>query len=107
MEKEKKRIAKKEKIAADKSELRKKMSVIATTTLDNDEDLLMSRRLWDEVQKKGFDGVGEKSDEESDDGSAESDEESKGGDDSDAISQDGEDESNSDSEEIDEKVARV
>ena len=86
MEKEKKRVAKKEKIAADKSELRKKMSVIATTTLDNDEDLLMSRRLWDEVQKKGFDGVGEKSDEESDDDSAESEEESKGGDDSDEIS---------------------
>jgi len=50
IEKEKKRAAKKEKIAADKSELRKKMSVIATTTLDNDEDLLMSRRLWEEVQ---------------------------------------------------------
>ena len=49
MEKEKKRAAKKEKIAADKSELRKKMSVIATTTLNNDEDLLMPRKLWDKL----------------------------------------------------------
>ena len=39
------------------------MSVIATTMLDNDEDLLMSRRLWDDLQKKGFEGIGEKSDE--------------------------------------------
>jgi hypothetical protein len=45
--KDKKRQAKKEKVLADKSELRKKMSVIATTTLDNDEDLAMSRKLWD------------------------------------------------------------
>jgi len=45
--KEKKRQAKKEKVLADKSDLRKKMSVIATTTLDNDEDLTMSRKLWD------------------------------------------------------------
>ena len=62
MEKEKKRAAKKEKILADKSELRKKMSVIATTTLDNDEDLFMSRKLWDDVRRKGFEGVGDKSD---------------------------------------------
>lgn len=39
IEKEKKRLAKKERINAQKSDLRKKMSVIATTTLDNDEDL--------------------------------------------------------------------
>jgi len=45
--KDKKRQAKKEKVLADKSDLRKKMSVIATTTLDNDEDLTMSRKLWD------------------------------------------------------------
>lgn len=115
IEKQKKRAAKKEKVAADKSELRKKMSVIATTTLDNDEDLLMSRRLWEEVQKKGFEGVGEKSDEDSsgsddDDGSSDG-EESKGrADDEDDDSEMGsEDErladgENSDSsEEIDEK----
>lgn len=63
IEKEKKRLAKKEKVQADKSDLRKKMSVIATTTLDNDEDLLMSRKLWDDVRKKGFENAGEKSDE--------------------------------------------
>ncbi len=50
------------------------MSVIATTTLDNDEDLMMSRKLWDDVRNKGFDGVGEKSDESSDS----DDEEQKG-----------------------------
>lgn len=66
MEKEKKRLAKKEKVATDKSELRKKMSVIATTTLDNDEDLMMSRRLWDDIRKKGFEGAGEKSESEND-----------------------------------------
>ena len=65
MEKEKKRQAKKDKVAADKSEYRKKMSVIATTTLDNDEDLLMSRKLWDDVRKRGFDKAGESSDEDS------------------------------------------
>ena len=49
MEKEKKRAAKKEKIAKDKTELRKKMSVIATTTLNNDEDLLLPRKIWDKL----------------------------------------------------------
>mmetsp|Transcript_46789 Transcript_46789/g.61895 ORF Transcript_46789/g.61895 Transcript_46789/m.61895 type:complete len:360 (+) Transcript_46789:884-1963(+) len=99
--KEKKRQAKKEKVQADKSELRKKMSVIATTVLDNDEDLTLSRKLWDEVAKKGFEGVGEKSD----DDESESSEESKGSDDSDME----EDEADGDSsvEEIDEKEARV
>jgi len=63
---DKRRAAKKDKVLADKSELRKKMSVIATTTLDNDEDLLMPRKIWDELQKKGFEGVGEKSDESDD-----------------------------------------
>ena len=114
IEKDKKRAAKKEKIIADKSELRKKMSVIATTTLDNDEDLLMSRKLWDDLQKKGFEGVGEKSDDEDDsEGSeddsdgAESSEENKYSDDSE--NEDGEEDvaSGSDSDEIDEKQARI
>lgn len=78
MEKEKRRREKKEKVLADKSELRKKMSVIATTVLDNDEDLTLSQKLWDEVRKKGFEGVGDKSDDES-----ESSEEEKGDSDSD------------------------
>ena len=77
--KEKKRVAKKEKIAKDKTELRKKMSVIATTTLDNDEDLHLSNRLWDEIRRKGFEKVGDNSDDEdSDDG----DDDGKGSDDS-------------------------
>ena len=77
MEREKKRAAKKEKIAADKSELRKKMSVIATTIEGgNDEDLMMSRKLWDEVQKKGFEGVGERSDD--DEGGSDGSDESSG-----------------------------
>ncbi len=84
--KDKKRVAKKEKILKDKSELRKKMSVIATSTLDNDEDLHLSDKLWDAVRRKGFDKVGEKSDdeeEESDsddgkDGDSDSDESATG-----------------------------
>jgi len=80
---DKRRAAKKEKVLADKSELRKKMSVIATTTLDNDEDLLMPRKLWDDLQKKGFEGVGEKSDESEGSESSGEDEESKHSSDSD------------------------
>lgn len=70
IEKEKKRLAKKERTAALKSDLRKKMSVIATTTLDNDEDLQMSKGLWDKLHEKGFEGIGEES---SKDGSSDSD----------------------------------
>ena len=58
------------------------MSVIATTMLDNDEDLLMSRRLWDDLQKKGFEGIGEKSDEDDSSSDDESSEEKKHADDS-------------------------
>ncbi len=55
IEKEKKRAAKKERESKNKSDLRHKMSVIATTTgIDNDEELNMSSRLWDEVRKQGF-----------------------------------------------------
>ena len=77
--KEKKRVAKKEKIAKDKTELRKKMSVIATTTLDNDEDLHLSNRLWDEIRRKGFEKVGDNSDDEDSDNG---DDDGKGSDDS-------------------------
>ena len=76
IEKEKKRKDKKEKIANDKTELRKKMSVIATTTLDNDEDLVMSRKLWDDIRKKGFEGAGDKSSDDSDSSEEEKGEES-------------------------------
>ena len=55
IEKEKKRAAKKERESKNKSDLRHKMSVIATTTgIDNDEELNMSSRIWDEVRKQGF-----------------------------------------------------
>ena len=47
MEKEKKRKEKKEKVQADKSELMKKMSVIASNSLDNDEDIHLSSKQWD------------------------------------------------------------
>jgi hypothetical protein len=51
MEKEKKRAAKKERELKQKSELRQKMSVIATSTgIDNDEELHMSQRLWEDVR---------------------------------------------------------
>ena len=103
VEKEKKRQAKKEKVLADKSELRKKMSVIATTTLDNDEDLLMSRKLWDSVRQKGFEQAGDKSEDEDDS----SDEERKAirdSDDSDSDEAEDEDDSESSGDEmVDEK----
>ena len=103
VEKEKKRQAKKEKVLNDKSELRKKMSVIATTTLDNDEDLLMSRKLWDSVRDKGFDAAGEKSEESSD-----SDEERKALRESDDSEDEDEDEESSSGDELpDEKQAQI
>lgn len=75
------------------------MSVIATTTLDNDEDLMMSRKLWDDVRNKGFDRVGEKSDESSD-----SDEEERKGEED--MSDQEENEESSD-DEIDEKQQAI
>ena len=44
MEKEKKRRAKKEKVLKEKGDLMKKMSVIASNSLDNDEDLHLSSK---------------------------------------------------------------
>ena len=106
MEKEKKRAAKKEKIAADKSELRKKMSVIATTTLNNDEDLMMPRKLWDKLHQKGFEAIEENS-EDDDDADGQSDESDDSDQDSDEDASENsnadEDESNSDSDSMDEK----
>ena len=96
IEKEKKRKDKKEKIANDKTELRKKMSVIATTTLDNDEDLVMSRKLWDDIRKKGFEGAGDKSSDDSDSSEEEKGEES-----------DAQEEDESSEDELDEKERAV
>lgn len=58
--KEKKRQAKKEKEIKLKSDLRQKMSVIATSTgIDNDEELNLNSRLWDELRQKGFEHLDE------------------------------------------------
>ncbi len=55
IEKEKKRAAKKEREIKAKQDYRQKMSVIATSTgIDNDEELNMNGRLWDELREKGF-----------------------------------------------------
>ncbi len=59
MERERKRAAKKERELKAKSDLRQKMSVIATTTgIDNDEELNLNRRLWAQVHETGFEGIG-------------------------------------------------
>jgi hypothetical protein len=59
MDRDKKRVAKKERELKAKSDLRQKMSVIATTTgIDNDEELNLSRKLWASVHENGFDGIG-------------------------------------------------
>lgn len=62
IEKDKKRAAKKERELKAKSDLRQKMSVIATSTgIDNDEELNMNTRLWDELREKGFEHLDEES----------------------------------------------
>lgn len=51
IQKEKKRQEKKERIQKAKSDLRKKMSVIASSGVDgNDEDLFLSRKIWEKLQ---------------------------------------------------------
>ena len=74
-----KRADKKDRVAAAKSDIRKKMSVIASSAIENDEDLMLSKRLWDKVRTKGFENVGDKTD--SDDSSSSSEEEKKDNDD--------------------------
>ena len=59
MDREKKRVAKKERELKAKSDLRQKMSVIATQHgIENDEELNMSRKLWAKVHETGFDVIG-------------------------------------------------
>lgn len=63
IQREKKRAEKKERVLKAKSDLRKKMSVIASNGVDgDDEELHLSQKLWDKVRAKGFDKVGDKSD---------------------------------------------
>jgi hypothetical protein len=50
VEKEKKRALKKERVAAAKQDIAKKMSVIAATTINNDEDLLLDSKTWDKLK---------------------------------------------------------
>lgn len=51
MEKAKKRQAKKLREAEAKQDTRKKMSVIASSTLNNDEDLILDKRTWDKLKQ--------------------------------------------------------
>ena len=75
------------------------MSVIATTTaLDNDEELHLPNRVWEDLRKKGFEEFDKKSDESS--GSDESDD----SDDSNQLESDEEESSDS---EVDDKVKAV
>ena len=67
IDREKKRAAKKEREIKQKFDLRQKMSVIATTTaMDNDEELHLPNRVWEDLHKKGFEGLDELSDNQSD-----------------------------------------
>ena len=59
-----------------KSDMRKKMSVIASTTIDNDEDLALPQHLWEKVREKGFENVGDRSDDDISEGSDEFEKES-------------------------------
>jgi len=54
-EREIKRVKKKEHELKTKSELRQKMSVIATNTAgDNDEELALPKKVWDNLHQSGF-----------------------------------------------------
>lgn len=77
------------------------MSVIASSGLENDEDMHLPQKLWDDLHTKGFDGIGEKSD---DDETSEESEESNDEDDGEEGEEDLED---SDASSVDSKVART
>jgi len=55
VEAKKKRVAKKQKELDEKQDYRKKMSVIAATAIDNDEDLRMDKRTWEMLKKVDVD----------------------------------------------------
>ena len=50
VEREKKRILKKERVRDAKQDMRTKMSVIAATSINNDEELQLDRRTWDKLK---------------------------------------------------------
>jgi hypothetical protein len=51
MERDKKKQLKKERERDAKQDIRTKMSVIATTTIDNDEELTLDKKTWDKLKK--------------------------------------------------------
>jgi len=62
-EREIKRVKKKEHELKTKSELRQKMSVIATNTAgDNDEELALPKKVWEHLHQSGFENNEEDSD---------------------------------------------
>lgn len=88
LEKDKKRQAKKDRELKAKTDLRQKMSVIATSTgIDNDEELNLNSRLWSELQEKGFEKFEEEGEDEMSESSELQEEESEeeSGDDSDGL----------------------
>ena len=50
VEKEKKKALKKERIKDQKQDIRKKMSVIAASSMNNDEDLILDAKTWDKLK---------------------------------------------------------
>lgn len=50
VEREKKRALKKQRVEAAKQDVRKKMSVIAATSINNDEDLMLDQKTWDKIK---------------------------------------------------------
>ena len=50
VEREKKRALKKERVLAAKQDVRKKMSVIAATSINNDEELMLDSKTWDKLK---------------------------------------------------------
>lgn len=57
VEREKKKHAKKEREQNAKQETRKKMSVIASTALENDEELMLDKKTWEKVREVGLDNM--------------------------------------------------
>lgn len=57
VEREKKKHAKKEREQNAKQETRKKMSVIASTALENDEELTLDKKTWEKVREIGLDNM--------------------------------------------------
>ena len=101
IEKDKKRQGKKDREQAVKADLRTKMSVIATTTIDNDEELYLNANQWDLMRKK-VDNV----EKDSDDDELDSIEEEDSDDENDSENE-GAAEKDSDEESVDSGAAQV